>query len=591
MAWFLRQICGGLDRTTAEPIDLRRRATVGWLIFTMTALAVTFFLVNLVLPLTGSPWVAGSAAPIGIALLLLHGSGRAPTLSAHALVFSAWLTVMVSLAPYGMYGPAWSGTLLVPIVATMVLPKWGGLFWGAVAGVSLTVVVTVWPVDPSTGASMAADAPIGGPSVFLINGLMMLGFVTGTLQVFRSNEDHFSRTLQRVVSTLEGEIGVRRKAELDAMQASQAKSQFLATMSHEIRTPMNGVLGASELLGGTALEPHQRELLDTIESSADLLLALINDVLDLSRLEAGRVQLERLPVQVRRHLPRILSPVKVQAEAKGLRFEVVVDEDVPQWQLLDPTRLGQIVLNLASNAVKFTSKGSVVLTVRVEGERLQLQVVDTGIGIQTDDQERLFQPFVQAEASTNRRFGGSGLGLSIVRHLTRAMEGEVRMDSTPNEGSTFTVQIPLLPTEEPSNLDELTLRSEASAPEHPLRVLAVDDNPVNRMVVQRMLQTLGAEVQVAVDGEEALRMLQEGMFDLVFMDVHMPRLDGLQATRQLRANGNSIAVVGLSAAVQNQDRRNALDAGMDDFLVKPVRLPELRRALGRLSGGTYKLAS
>jgi CheY-like chemotaxis protein len=312
-----------------------------------------------------------------------------------------------------------------------------------------------------------------------------------------------------------------------------------------------------------------------------MLLDLINDVLDLSRLDAGGVVFEDVAVDLRSLLVNTTAPVSLRARAKGIQLQTSVADDVPRWIHGDPTRLRQILLNLTSNAAKFTEDGGIRVHIEAAGDRYRIIVADTGIGIPTAAQATLFEPFVQAEASTTRRFGGSGLGLSIVWRLVTGMGGSITVHSEPDAGSTFTVELPLAVSEAPSAAPSFV---PSGGFDRSLRVLVVDDNPVNRMVASRMLAKLGHRVVDVESGAEALCRLRETAFDAVFMDVQMPDMDGLTATRALRqlpGPASATVVIGLTANALPGDRDAVLEAGMDDYLAKPVRLQDLQAALGR----------
>ncbi len=382
-----------------------------------------------------------------------------------------------------------------------------------------------------------------------------------------------------------------------AEAGSRAKSTFLANMSHEIRTPMNAILGLTHLLQRDATDALARDRLSKVSAAAEHLLQVINDVLDLSKIEAGQMQLETVDFSLRALLARTTDMVADRLLAKGLKL-VVDAPDVPDALHGDPTRLSQALLNLLTNAVKFTDQGTV--SVRAEcldhGERglqLRLTVTDTGVGIAPDTLSLLFSAFVQADASTSRRYGGTGLGLAITQRLAQLMGGEVGVDSRLGEGSRFwftarvqpgavALAAPAAPVEAPGRTDEATEGSvrqrHAGA-----RVLLAEDNPVNQEVMLELLGGCGLHVDVVADGAAAVDAVRLARFELVLMDVHMPVLDGLQATQQIRAlpGGATLPILAMTASAFGEDRRACLEAGMDDHLAKPVDPAELFRALHR----------
>ncbi|MBX9849297.1 MAG: response regulator, partial [Rhodocyclaceae bacterium] len=368
-----------------------------------------------------------------------------------------------------------------------------------------------------------------------------------------------------------------------AEQASRAKSAFLATMSHEIRTPMNGVIGMAQLLQGTTLDAEQQEYAEIIVSSADSLLIIINDILDFSKVEAGKLELEHLPFEPRALINGVIGMFQPQVKARHLDLRLTMDEKLPRWLSGDVTRLRQILINLLGNAVKFTEQGSIQLAVTVEALyahnlSLSIEVRDTGVGMAPEIVAALFAPFYQGDSSITRRFGGTGLGLSITHGLVELMQGQITVESALGVGSVFKVSLNLaIPDETPTageGREALHLNAQA-------RILIADDSVTNQRVALQMLLKLGLHGEIAVNGEEAVRMLAGGHFDLVLMDCQMPVLDGFAATRLIRSgmageHNRNVPVIAMTANVLSGDRERCIEMGMNDYLPKPVSLEALR---------------
>ena len=405
----------------------------------------------------------------------------------------------------------------------------------------------------------------------------------------RNELEHLNKDLKDEVDYAKRIEGELKQARDKAEEMSQAKGEFLANMSHEIRTPMNGVIGTLQLLEGTKLDASQSEYVHVAHKSADALLAILNDILDLSKIEAGKLSLEDIPFDLRELVQELVVLHSLKAEQKGVELNSEINEQVPDVVVGDPTRMRQILVNLITNALKFTSEGEVSISVSIQDKTeekvsLRIEVSDTGIGIPLDKQQQLFSAFTQADGSTTRKYGGTGLGLAIVRQLVEMMGGELGIDSDAGEGARFWFVVPMGLSQTPLEVSSSKPQTENGKLEG--RVLLVEDNPVNEMVARKMLEKLGLDSVTATNGQEALDMLESESVDVVLMDCQMPEMDGFEATRHLRmreklANADALPVIAMTANVMEGDRERCLQAGMDDYLGKPVRMDELESTLRR----------
>ncbi len=469
--------------------------------------------------------------------------------------FPAWFLWM----EWGQLGAAAACLLLCGMLIELVFSSLGAkmLFWCSAAPILGTLVLApllaFGPGHRLEGLTASAAA-------------LLVGAYTAV--IWRGHQ----RALERMEASRQEAL--RMKA--DAEAANRAKTDFLAVMSHEIRTPMNAVLGAADLLARTRLDADQRNLLAMLSDGGTVLMQVLDDVLDLSKIEAGKLAIDPSDVDLREFIQRYCRLWEPRALEKGLGFRLELAADLPPHVRIDASRTGQILFNLLSNALKFTSRGEVVLSVSATpgAEReveLAMAVRDTGVGMDGDALGRIFGAFEQADTSTSRSYGGTGLGLAISQKLAAMMGGHIGVGSAPGEGSTFTLFLPARLGAAP--VDGHEDAQAASEPVRGLRILVAEDHPANQRIIALFLRPLEAEVTVVANGREALEALATAPFDVVLMDMQMPEIDGVEATRRLRASRGlnaNVPVIALTANVMESHRRESAEAGMDAFVTKPI---------------------
>ena len=481
------------------------------------------------------------------------------------------------------------GSLVAFISMVSTLIYGHGLRVAGILAVLAIVLILVTLIKLFKQGYIPPKTLVVGILIFFAAGLPLILMAIGVIEHHPQMNDNFfiSTLIALLLMSLTQAERVRLKREsLERTAASNdAKDEFLTTMSHELRTPMNAVVGAGQLLKLTSLSEEQTEFVSRLNHSSGHMLSLVNDLLDLTRVDHHLLQLERVPFRLEESLNTLKQLLQEAAAKKHLDLSLENRFLPLNKQLIgDPTRLNQVLLNLMGNAIKFTHRGEVSLSItpisiNPNQVRLYFEVNDTGIGLREDQQERLFQPFMQAESSTSRRFGGSGLGLAISHKLVKRMGGDLKVSSVHKQGSSFsfTLNFPLEVNDSKPEKEVPIL----SGSLHGFKVLLVDDDEMNRFFGKKLLEACDVDVMVADSGEAAIELMQQQAFDLVFMDVSMPNVDGYEATRRLRmlpAN-NKVIVVALTAHAVAGERERCLEAGMNDYLTKPFELDDLRNMM------------
>lgn len=530
---------------------------VSWV--TGGTLALAGLTVPAALTLAYGPLVATSL------LLLRAGVSAAWALHAALLLTSTYFAVnTLAQQPLDVSQLFWFA--LVPLCALWTLGRRAGMAWGLVSMVAVALTLLAFALGWSHG--QPATEPLWAAASRLLN------FLAATVLLGLLFDDARLRAQQEL-----------EHARDEAERASQAKTQFLANVSHELRTPMNAVVGVTDALLGEPLTASQRSQVQLIHTSGQAMVALIGDLLDVAKIEAGQLTLEATPMDPARVAREVGELFEASARAKALELRVEVPPTLPTV-LGDPLRLRQALANLVGNAIKFTERGHVRLWAHAHASggddarvTLELGVEDTGIGIPAEARARLFEKFFQVDPSHTRRFGGTGLGLAITRELIQRMGGELRLDSELGRGTTVTFRV-LLPRAAPRLPSSGEHRALPTLPPGKA-VLVVDDNVVNLKVASLLLSRLGVQVETAAGGEEAVRRFEPGKYRAILMDLHMPEVDGYQATRRIRAleSGERTPIVALTASALASELEECREAGMDDHLIKPVTLQQLATAL------------
>ena len=518
-------------------------------------------------PFAAQTWIM--AAISVIALLLRASAVRRKKSETEAILVLGMLAALA--VPIELMNPQVQvGTRMLMYAMAVGLVFLADWRWALGAWVVTSIYIAA-AAGPFTGGMRTWGVSLLSAIGASVSGAILLSMAI----VFNRERKEAHERAERRERALETALEQARDAQAEAERASLARSHFLSNMSHEIRTPMSGVLGVSRLLVHESPPGEQRRLAETILSSGQSLLNILDDILDLSKLDAGALQIEPLPTQPARVAEDVLQLMEARAHERGLDLRLALETDIP-WVMIDGHRLRQVLSNLVGNAIKFTSEGQVRVRVRYVGGVLSIDVEDDGIGMDAEAQAKLFQPFSQAEAGTARKFGGTGLGLAICKQLCELMGGTIEVTSTLGEGSRFSIQFVVPECAEPASA------SITGSLERPLRVLVAEDSPVNQLIASRLLKRMGIEATVVDNGADATRQVEASDFDIVLMDVHMPEVDGLEATRRIRSldgERGQIPIVAFTASVMRSEREDCLRAGMNDVLPKPIDFDQLRRKL------------
>lgn len=583
LKFFKRLWNGGLNPALADPTILGERRTVAAVGFVFVPSALLLVISHLLLFDTNYHRVIVISLTMFVGLFALYAQaykGWSQT-AALSIIIALWIAPVTLMVEEGFSSSNWAWLLPVILLANFLLSRKASI---VVAGLSVLVLGVVGVLTLQGWLGYDIDAAEHGMTI-AISGSLIIILACTLGYSYRTSQIKSQHQLMKNMQVLATEVDTRRTAELKALAGERAKATFLTTVSHELRTPLNGVIGASDLLANKELDEDTQELVSIIKNSGEILLDVINNVLDLSRLDEGKLDLEKEVINIRDVIKSCFDPLQVLSQAKNIELMLTIDDAIPSYYLTDPSRIRQLILNIAGNAIKFTRKGYVRISITLQDSTIKLSIQDTGIGIAEEKLQEIFLPFSQADSSVDRQFGGSGLGLSIVDRLVKLFGGTIEVDSELDKGTCFTVLLPLEPCAPPESLEPMEEQDKVNtSTQDSATVLVTDDNVINRKVASQLLRQLGHKVIEASDGLEALVSIERGNIDVVLMDVQMPNMDGITATGKIREMNSPLCktpIIGVSANAMPSAESEMLEAGMDGYLPKPVRLGELKSALGK----------
>lgn len=572
---------GGLHPERADLVELRERRTLSSTVLFLSPIGIALIVSNEVNGYGGDNvyLIIGLIAVISSLFIQAHLSLR--IIAVNVYLFAFWMMPTAVMQSYGVQGTTMMWLIPHSAIAVLISGPRNGVVWAIICSITLAVYgyLHTHGLIPFDYGDHLYIPSAGIPNAMEI--VFIIWISTGAAVLFRKRQRETEVKLNNLVGKLKAEITNRRRAEKNAKQSEQSKSAFLAAMSHEIRTPLNGVVAATRLLVDAKTDKEKNEFSDVILGSSETLLELIGDVMDLSAMESGQLNISAEVMSPREVVASSLKPFQFQAKEKGITLFMSIGQEVPEYIYADKTRAKQIVINLVGNAIKFTKQGEIRVRVYLELDKIVLEVKDTGIGISKEEQDKLFEPFVQASASTRQIFGGSGLGLTIVKKIVNAVQGDIVLESEPGKGSKFSIYIPYIkPSDE--SIKALKLRGLEKTDLQPLRLLIADDNAVNRMVLARLLENDNHKVVAVNDGQEALDFVKAHNVDAVLMDIQMPIMNGEEAAQEIRklpVPKAAIPIIAITANASADDAKRLLSTNFNGFLSKPFRRESLVEVL------------